>query len=685
MVRPADYSLLVTGAAPPGYPGVGGQDSFVEVCAGDDFPTRRRRLLEHLTATPSPPYMKAPYHELARLASGGITHRGVWEAALDFIRARRDCADFVIHAVLRWQLQFARHPGLADLDDEAWRTILDFKFWPDEPGSDSMCSWTENHQILFASAAYVAGQARPDAVFTNSGRRGRELVEIHRGRIERWLDLRFRTGFSEWLSHVYYDEDITALLALIDFATDADLRRRASMVLDLLLLDIALNQHRGVFGSTHGRSYERAKKWAREECTSDVQKLLFGCGAYGGGDSMSAVGLALSPRYRMPQVLHAIANDANPLVNRQRMGICIAEAARWGLSFDDLEDGMTFLSLEAYNHPRTVDLVMRLFDQHGWWSNDFFAPFAARRGWIEKARRWRALPFLARLGERDLTRNTREEVNLYTYRTADYMLSSAQDYRAGYGGDQQHVWQATLGPDAVCFTTHPARPRDALSYVSPGYWTGSGSLPRVAQIENVIIAIYDISTRPGLYLTNRLLFTHAWLPRDRFDETIEQAGWIFARRGNGYLALRSQRPYRWQSRPGEDCGREVIAAGKRNVWICELGRAEDDGSFARFVARITRAPLLWRRRGVQYDSPRLGRLEWAWQGPLRRNGLAVRLDDYPRYDNRFVQASFPSTTVAVQHGSEHLHLDWHGGRRSASAFVTAVADEAIERDDISHA
>ena len=28
-------------------------------------------------------------------------------------------------------------------------------------------------------------------------------------RILRWLDLRFRTGFSEWLSHVYYDEDLT--------------------------------------------------------------------------------------------------------------------------------------------------------------------------------------------------------------------------------------------------------------------------------------------------------------------------------------------------------------------------------------------------------------------------------------------------------------------------------------------
>ena len=44
----------------------------------------------------------------------------------------------------------------------------------------------------------------------------------------------------------------------------------------------------------------------------------------------------------------------------------------------------------------------------------------------------------------DLCRNTREQVNITTYRTPDYMLSCAQDYRPGYGGDQQHIWQATL-------------------------------------------------------------------------------------------------------------------------------------------------------------------------------------------------------------------------------------------------
>ena len=33
----------------------------------------------------------------------------------------------------------------------------------------------------------------------------------------KWLELRYKSGFSEWLSNVYYDEDIPGLVALVEF------------------------------------------------------------------------------------------------------------------------------------------------------------------------------------------------------------------------------------------------------------------------------------------------------------------------------------------------------------------------------------------------------------------------------------------------------------------------------------
>jgi hypothetical protein len=668
----SDYRIVASQPPPPDYPSSTPQDAYSTEPFAPGYAQRRRVLLEFAASAPAPENTKALFSELARLAVGCQPHLGVLAASLDYIDQRRDCADFVLLAVLQWLYRFPR--ALAERPDLAQRletTVLNFKYWPDEPGVDSLCTWTENHQILFASAAYLAGQYFPQRRFYNSGRTGSAMMAVYRSRILRWLDLRFRTGFSEWLSHVYYDEDIGALLGLVDFARDQEIVQRASMVLDLLLLDMALNSFQGVFGSTHGRSYEFSKKWARQENTIDLHKLVYGTGVFPVGDSLSAICMALSRGYTPPHVLFAIANDPNRevRVNRQRMGIKIAEAERWGLGFSDLEDGMVFLSLEAYTHPATIKLTMKMFDRYNWWENAFFTAFRARKGLLTWGRRLGLLPWLARYYERDLTRNMRPEVNLYTYRTPDYMLSTAQDYRAGYGGDQQHIWQATLGPDAVCFTTHPAR-RDGPS---PNYWTGSGTLPRAAQVENVALVVYKLDALgPALYLPEALDFTHAWLPRDRFDEIVERDGWIFARKGQGYLALRSRHPYHWQSEPGEDQEREVIAPGLENIWICELGRAAQDGPFGSFIEKIAASGPAFEGLSVRYQSPSQGLLEFGWEGPLRKQGEVVSLSDYPRYENAYMRVEFPAEYVEARCGSDWLRLEWNSQTRHFSRLLEGL-------------
>ncbi|MBN1657468.1 MAG: hypothetical protein JXA93_03655 [Anaerolineae bacterium] len=632
-----DYTFHVRGEPPAGYPVEAHPDTYTPEPFAAAYKTRRQVYLAHVARNPAPANLKAPYYELARLAAGGKPHLGVFYAALDYVAARRDCADFVLHAILRLLYQFSGWMPAA-LRDRARHVLLGFKYRPDEvlgsakPGADEMCIWTENHQILFATGAYLAGHLFPNDVFVSSGRIGHDQMVHHAPLIRRWLQLRFATGFSEWLSHVYYDQDMVALLSLVDFCPDTGIARRAAIVLDLLLLDVALNSFRGIFGCTHGRAYEPGQKWLADQPMADTLKLLFGTGLFALRHNMSAPCLALSEHYRTPRILYEVANDlwapsstpteavptgspsASPahaaMTNRQRIGFRLADAERW-----------------------PPDLV-------------------------DSLRRRHLLPLVARLFERDITRHTREQVDVYTYRTADYLLSSAQDYHPGYGGDQQHAWQATLGPDAVCFATHPARHRSDGPGPSPNYWTGSGSLPRVAQIENVALIIYNLSTRPGLYLTNRLLFTHAWLPRDQFDDVVERDSWIFARYRDAYLALRSQHPYRWQDEPGDDCGREIIVPGKQNIWLCELGRRADNGPFDSFVAQICAAPLAFHRLSVNYHSPSQGPLHFGWRGPLRQNGTPVPLGPYPRYHNPYTYAPFPLTHLTIQSSTRSLRLDW---------------------------
>ena len=650
-----DFSLRPQGTPPEGYPETRAADAYAAVPFSASYGARRRALLEYCERSPAPQNFKAPFYELTRIAAGRPFHRGILDGALDYIDQRKDCADFVLHSILRLLYQYAGRPGVPeDLLARCKQTVLNFKYWPDEPGLDSLCTWTENHQMLYASAALLAGQLYPDEVFSNSGQTGRAKIDIHRPRVLRWLGLRFRTGFSEWLSNVYYDEDLTALLSLVDFAHEPDIRRRAEMVADMLLLDVALNSFRGGFASSHGRSYELDKKNAGLEATSDSAKLLFGMGRFAQRDNMSAICLALSPNYRLPRAIEQIAQDTErpEMLNRQQMGIRLAEAERWGLGFENFEDGMVYLSLEAYLHERNANLTLRMFDAFQWWQNSYFAPFGQHRRLISWLRRLRLLPLIARVFERDINRNAREAVNVMTYRTPDYQLSAAVDYRPGYGGDQQHIWQAALGPEAVCFTTHPTP-----SEHTPNEWVGSGTLPRVGQVKNVLISVYRVDTRPGLYLTNHLRYTHAWLPKAAFDEVCEREGWIFARKGSGYLALRSQQPYTWQD------DHEIIAQGKENIWLCELGREAVDGAFEAFCEKISAARVQFGRLKVEYDSPAQGRLAFGWQGALRQNGQVVSLSDFPRYDNPYGQAPYPAERLTVQTEQASLVLDWEKAER----------------------
>ncbi len=676
------YRIHAANPAPADYPSAAAPDSFSEEPFLPDYASRRRAFFEHILRNPAPANTKPAWHELARLAAGSAPHEGVFHAAMDFIDARRDCSDFVLHGIIRLLYMANGKPSFdashlsAALLTRARQTVLHFKYFPNEPGIDSLCTWTENHYILFTSAAYLAGQLYPQEVFTNSGETGEAKIELNRRRILRWLDLRFHTGFSEWLSHVYYDEDLTALLALYDFAADDEIRRKAEMVLDLLVFDMALNSFRGVFGSTHGRAYENTKKWASNEGTTDTSKLLFGMGIFSGFDNMSAIAFALS-KYRLPKVLEYIASDRQQNVdgrmeNRQRMGIKLTEMEKWGLRPDNFEDGMLYLTLEAYLHPRTIANTLRMFDVCNWWENSFLGNFKPYRGLLKALGAIGGLPALARFLERDVCRNTREEVNIYTYKTPDYMLSTAQDYRKGYGGDQQHIWQATLGADAVCFTTHPAK----LEGVTPNYWAGSGLLPRAAQYKNLAIVIYHIKKIPALYVPIRHFYTHAWLPKDKFDEIIEKNGWIFARKNEGYLALKSQNPYIWKeahippeiSAPLrfnlEDNGREVIADGADNIWICQMGRQAEDGHFAGFIEKIAAAEITYSNLAVHYQAPGVGPVRFGWDQPFEVDDVKISLSDYRRYDNPFTRAEFNADEIHITAGEHRLALNWKTGERN---------------------
>ena len=157
---------------------------------------------------------------------------------------------------------------------------LRFKYWYTDPQPagvvDNRYYWSENHRLLYHADEYLAGQAFPDDdVLATTARPAPGTETAPHGFIDKWLTEKARYGFTEWHSDVYYQKTFDALLTFVEFADDPARVERASMVLDLLLFDIALHLQKGNDGATHGRSYMKDKSVAADQDIFDLSKLLF--------------------------------------------------------------------------------------------------------------------------------------------------------------------------------------------------------------------------------------------------------------------------------------------------------------------------------------------------------------------------------------------------------------------------
>ncbi len=241
-----------------------------------------------------------------------------------------------------------------------------------------------------------------------------------------------------------------------------------------------------------------------------------------------------------------------------------------------------------------------------------------------------------------------------TYRTPDAMLAAAVDLLPGSMGIQEHLWQATLGPEAVVFTTYPGNSQEHGN-ARPNFWSGSARLPRVAMHDRTVICLYRFEPGVGLGLS------HAYFPAAEFDEWRIDGPWAFGRAGNGYVALRGDGDL-VMTESGRHAGQELRSLGAGQVWISTVGRAAVDGAFASFCARLQATPFQSEGDSVRYTTPDGESLAFAWTGPLTVDDAAQDWDHFPHYDNAYTHTSIDADRMTLTCGGESLTLNLVEGR-----------------------
>lgn len=597
-----------------------------------------------------------------KMASPGLDDLDVWLAGgrgdesqvrvlIDFVDRRWDCADFRVITLLK--LLYAAPALPKDLHADITAAVLGFRYWMDEPGEDSMCFWSENHQVIFFTCAYLAGQHLPTEIFRSSGVSGDELRTQAEARLRRWLAARFRFGYSEWTSTTYYEEDAAALAMLIDHAEDPALRDRAEIVMDLLFLDLALHHLDGRTVASSGRAYERQTK---EPETADVNPLIrWGFGDSGHEFDLARMsGVVLTSGYRVPPALRAIAADERSVTLRTSAGLDLHEVVdEVGDPLDMESVGMQFWLQEAFSTPEAIEVTIKILREWNLEHNSFLAPLHSFTRLSGK----RLLPGLVRLLNPATQGVAIQRADVVTYRSPHAQLSSAQRHHPGSFGDQQLIWLAGLAGDINVYGTHPAVPMfDGVERnFSPSEWVGNGIKPDVAQHDGVLLAVYDTTPRRGYLERGRRHLSHVYFPVSRFDETEATATYVLGRSRGGYIALLGAGRIQVES---ED---SFLQEGKITAWAV-LVSGEHEMTYEEFrtmaqTSTVSRSGTITSLRTPEHTYHlRAG-------GSFRIDGRVIE-QDHPRFDTPWVKADRFPTRLEIEADGHRLVLSEPDGERS---------------------
>jgi hypothetical protein len=643
--------------------------------------------------------------------------------------------------------------------------------------------WSENHQVLYATAEYLAGQLfptrvfKPGAEFRSKGASaykdftGKMRMARSKERLVRWLDDRLHFGFSEWNAPGYYDEHFTALFNLADFCLDEQIRRRALMVLDLLVFDLARLTHAGSFSVGAGRAHFKHKNCGWQQSVSDVIEMLFHSrdGIFVEDGQLSGTGLVTSRRYDVPEVLLTIGQSKpRRAVDRSRVSIEFQEGAEYGMGFSREEDILRWWSRGAWFAKYVVPGTQRLVNIYGL---DKTKPYSDILPKLSTAATLAsgagALGFIAAGPIAPLLGNpfsSSSDIadslsiitegsaytrgNIYTYRNRNTMLSSVLNHRAGQLSFQGHNCQATLSMCATVFTSHPSAGGGIDRSVAhtagvigggllggafggpagliggaiaggnalddditllpansdgPDWWTGSITQPRVMQMGNVAILAYSPKAFQLALFGHR---THAWFPMEAFEvdpppsnsaaaqrhipsrtpvpsrrANVSSGAWIFgkAKEGGGFIGLYSgQHPV--VTTEGDWAYKEIVAEGKRNIFIIQVGNADEFGSYEMFKERVLNARihingLHWQPSDFEcsYDRPGGSRLELHYDdNQVRYAGVQVSDDEHPRFDNLYARVAWQQNRYVIGHGTHSLLHDVNRRERREGSSVSLL-------------
>ena len=460
--------------------------------------------------------------------------------------------------------------------------------------------FTENHKLQYRTARYLFGQTWPDSPSFKDGSSPQQARREAETWIDDWISRTVSVGQYEFDSPNYASLYYLCLTSLYDFSRDPLMRRKAWMMMHLLLADAASEYLKGNWIGAHSR--EKFNQVTHTTLHSGTATpfgfLFFGQSAFHPEiPEQFYVGLAALQGFTpLPLVGRMASERGRPYVHLE------TKAPRRGLGVNTND-----LPIWKYSYV-TSDYAL-----------------GSSTGDISDVEnhRW------------DLTWVSGRDGSTLFFINPFFSKSHLLSYFAD-------------DPDKIVGNILKQRP-----YADdPDKWIEGSPYEELFQQENTLIALYDIPAAETFRHVNGF-----------FSKTIDRreqdpAGWIFGRADGVYFAVRPLTPGVWHEEKDHD---RLTLSDRRTGVVLEAAQKSEYPSFAAFKDKIKGNALridLDRLR-VAYTNSRGDRQDFQYPDRRLLNDKPVLFDQWPLFSGPFMEAEKGTKIVVIRAGGESVILDFN--------------------------
>jgi hypothetical protein len=460
--------------------------------------------------------------------------------------------------------------------------------------------FTENHKLQYRTARYLFDRTWPDGPNFADGSTPSEGMKEAENWINDWIDRTVTVGQMEFDSVNYHSLYLLCMITLHDFAKDQFMKRKAGMMMHLLLADWAPEYLKGNWIGAHSREKFNQVTHTVLNCGTAIPfgYLFFGDSRFHPElEETYYVGLSAVQGFRPLPIIGNIATDrSKSYVHRE------TKAPRRGFGIN------------------TSDLPT--------WKYDYVTKDYALG---------------SSYGDLTAVENHRWDLTWVSERDGSTCFFINPSYSA-----EQLLKYFDDDPDKILDNIIRQRPY----YQDPNKWIEGSPYEQLLQHENIIIALYDIPEH------ERNGHVNGFFPKIIDERIQDPSGWIFCRTDSIYFAVLILTEREWHEE--KDHFRVTINNHRTGI-IMEVAQQSEFPSFQAFQRKIHDNYLFidMKKLHVIYTNSQGNRLDFEYPDKRSVNGKKVTFKDWHLFDGPFVNSKKGSKVIEIQYQKERVVLDFN--------------------------